>query len=112
MKRIRIKTNSGTFEGLLLESALEKMKGMMFLKTSLPMVFPLRHGRLRNLFHTFFVRFPLDFYFLDRKLEVVDIHRNVKPFRIVLPRKPVSYCLEARAGVLDLKIGEKIEFKV
>lgn len=47
--------------------------------------------------HTFFMRFPIDAVFLDRKHVVVDIARDVRPWRTV-GRRRAHAVLELPAG--------------
>lgn len=47
--------------------------------------------------HTFFMRFPIDVVFLDRKLRVRSIAPDVAPFRVVLRFGP-GHVLELAAG--------------
>jgi len=47
--------------------------------------------------HTFFMQFALDLIYLDRKLRVKKVRRNVSPWR-------VSACLRAHS-VLELPVG-------
>ena len=92
----------------VLEKKEEQMKGMMFKEYSDPMLFVLSCGRIRNMFHTWFMKFDLDFYFLNEKMEVVDIQKDVKPWRFVIPRKKCCYCLEAKAGEIKFEIGQRV----
>lgn len=34
--------------------------------------------------HTFFMKFRLDVIFVDRKLKVTSVHRNVRPWRLIM----------------------------
>lgn len=53
--------------GLIGTKSLEKGEGMLILRC--------------NAIHTFFMSFPIDAVFLDRKDNVVKIVRNIKPWR-------------------------------
>ena len=53
--------------GLIGRRGLEPGKGMLILKC--------------NCIHTFFMRFPIDATFLDRKGNVVKVVRNIRPWR-------------------------------
>ena len=33
--------------------------------------------------HTFFMKFPIDVFFVDKKLKVVSVHKNVPPGRLI-----------------------------
>jgi uncharacterized membrane protein (UPF0127 family) len=58
--------------------------------------------------HTCCVRFPLDAAFLDRQGRVVEFRRNVRPWRVAVPRAPAYAVLEAESGWLTLEVGESV----
>lgn len=64
--------------------------------------------------HTFFVRFPLDLVFLDKKNEVIEVIKSLKPFRISPIVWKASSCLEMPTGSIErfsLQKGDKLNFK-
>lgn len=62
--------------------------------------------------HTFFMRFSIDVLFLDSKLSIVTIRRNVKPWRMSLPLTTrVTSVIEFPGGTLNafhLNPGDQI----
>lgn len=58
--------------------------------------------------HTCFVRGALDLAMLDAEGNVVDVRREVPPWRIVVPRQPTWAVLEARGGTLILQPGDAL----
>ena len=61
--------------------------------------------------HTFFMRFAIDIFFVDYKHKIIDIAINIKPWKpCVVPKKPCRYIVEARAGKLKAKVGQKLEW--
>ena len=61
--------------------------------------------------HTFFMRFPIDVVFLDRRGSVVDVVRTLKPWRTATRLRARSV-LELPAGDADrlaVRIGERLE---
>lgn len=60
--------------------------------------------------HTFFMRFPIDVYWLDSNKKVVAVKKNVKPYSLAKPQKPAKYIFEAPAGKLRLKTGKRLVF--
>jgi len=44
--------------------------------------------------HTFFCLKNLDIFLLDEKLNIVEFYKNVKPFRIIFPKKEFRYIVE------------------
>ena len=49
--------------------------------------------------HTFRMRFAIDVAYLDRKLEVIEVH-TLRPGRMPLPRLRARHVLEAEAGAM------------
>ena len=56
-----------------------------------------------NNIHTHFMRFSIDCIFLDRKMRIVKIAKDVRPFRFVGPYWKSNSVIEAPAGFADLK---------
>ncbi len=79
------------------DTAWSKFSGLMLRSNPEPVLFvfkkPARHS-----FHTWFMRFPIDFVFFDEKMNVLELHENVKPWRFVKPEQPCRYVLELAAG--------------
>jgi uncharacterized membrane protein (UPF0127 family) len=62
--------------------------------------------------HTFFMRFPIDVAFLDKKGKVLAIYENMPPWRHSWIHPFAAGVLEASAGLFreaDLKKGEVLE---
>lgn len=64
-----------------------------------------------NSIHTFFMKYAIDVIFLNKKLEVVAIYNNLKPWRLTKIVFKASQVLEMEAGRLnrEIKIGDKLE---
>ena len=64
--------------------------------------------------HTWFMRFPIDVIFIDRKGTVTTCYQNVKPYKIKFGGIKAYYAIELRAGVLlksGTKPGDQLVFK-
>lgn len=62
-----------------------RLRGVQFLRE-----FPATDGLLLvpcSSVHTFCVRFSLQVLFVDRDSQVIDVHENVPPWRVVTPRE-------------------------
>lgn len=59
--------------------------------------------------HTFFMRFEIDVYFLDKN-RIVNDKVSLKPWRFYRPKKQAKYILETKKDRLNLKIGDKLDF--
>lgn len=63
-----------------------------------------------NSIHTFFMRIPIDIIILNKDKEIIYIKKNLKPWRILLPKKRGYYALEYPASSTKYNLNEKIEF--
>ncbi|OGM01325.1 hypothetical protein A3K72_03050 [Candidatus Woesearchaeota archaeon RBG_13_36_6] len=96
-------------------SQMAKAMGLMFSK-------PLKDEGLIFIFkkprqvalHMFFVFFPIDIIFLDKRRRVIELKEYVKPFTpLIKSRKPASYVVELPKGTIKktkTKIGDLIQF--
>ncbi|WP_428911917.1 DUF192 domain-containing protein [Niallia sp. Krafla_26] len=67
-----------------------------------------------NSIHMFFMFFPIDVVFLNEQYEIVSLHKNVKPWRVILPIKNAKSALELPLGTItnySLQIGDTINIK-
>lgn len=44
--------------------------------------------------HTFFMKIPIDVYFLDKDKKIISRHKNVLPWRVVLCPKGTKFTIE------------------
>ena len=58
--------------------------------------------------HTFCVRFAIDLVMLDRQGMIVEIRRNVRPWRIVLPKQKTYAILELPASTATVTVGTRL----
>ena len=88
-----------------------KTKGLMFSEKK-TLVFVFKREHIISL-HMFFVFFPIDVIFLDKKKIVVDIKENFRPFTFYKSRKNAFYVIELNYGIIKktkTQIGDKIKF--
>jgi hypothetical protein len=57
--------------------------------------------------HTFFCLKPLDIYLFNSKLELIDFRKKLKPFKIIIPKRPFRFIIEG----LDIN-EDKINFSL
>lgn len=82
-----------------------RFKGFMFTKNiNYGLCFP-----RCNSIHTIFMFKPIDVIMTDKDYKVLYIFKNVKPYRIILPKKNVYYTFEFPTNKLDFRINEKIK---
>ncbi len=64
-----------------------------------------------NWIHTFFMSMPIDVIYLDKKLLVKKIQRNLKPWRLPLPVFGAKHVVETGLDALgdqDIQIGDQL----
>lgn len=84
---------------------LQKLKGLMFQK-KVNYILKLK----TNGIHTFFMKIPIDVILTDKNNKILYIYRNLKPNRIILPKKNVKYTYETPINYLkNIKINEKLK---
>ena len=94
---------------LLANSFLKRFKGLMFNKKmkgyDAIMLKPC------NSIHTFFMNYAIDAIFLDKKLKIIKIKRNLKPWRITPVYFYSASVIELEGGCLDknVKKGDELE---
>jgi uncharacterized membrane protein (UPF0127 family) len=95
---------------IVADQVLKRMKGLLG-KSELPIGEALWIKPCMSI-HTFFMRFPIDVIFLNKRNQVVALIKNILPNRLTgLYPKAVSI-LELPAGTIeatDTEVGDKIE---
>lgn len=61
--------------------------------------------------HTFFMRIPIDVIMADKDYNILYIFKNLKPNKIILPKKNVYYTFELPINKFDFSINEKLKVK-
>ena len=64
-----------------------------------------------NSIHTFFMFNNIDVYICDKDYNILYIYKNLKPFKIILPKKNVKYIFETKVDLLNFSIGNNIKMK-
>ena len=84
-------------------SLLSQIRGMMFRKKVIPLVFIFSRERRVNL-HSFFCK-EMDLVFLNNKFRVIEMKKNWKPFSFYTSKKKAKILLELPVGsILTRKI--------
>ncbi len=90
--------------GLRFSKPLKKGTGLLM---TIPM-----ESRYWAMIDMFFVFFPIDVVWMDSKKRIVDIRRNVKPWRLAMPKIKAMHVLEMSSGTTaNLKVGDRLEFR-
>ncbi len=95
------------------DSFFSRFRGLMLSKPrDLVLVSP-REDIKSSAIHMLFMRFPIDAVWVDSKMIVVDIKKNIKPnsLGIFRPGKPAKFVVELGVGKLGTtEVGDIIEF--
>lgn len=68
---------------------IDRFKGLMFKKEITPLCFP-----RCNSIHTFFMLKPIDVIMTDKNKKILYIYKNLKPWKVILPKKNAYYTYE------------------
>ena len=79
----------------------QKLKGLMFQKD-----FDYILKFKANGIHTFFMKKNIDVILTDKNNKILYIYKNLKPNKIIMPKKGVTYTYETPVNSLKLKIGD------
>ena len=64
-----------------------------------------------NSIHTFFMKVPIDVIMTDKDYNILYIFNNLKPNKIILPKKDVYYTFELPTNKIYFNIKEKLQVK-
>ena len=81
----------------------QKLKGLMFQK-EFNYILKLK----TNGIHTFFMKTNIDVILTDKNNKILYIYKNLKPNKIILPKKHVKYTYEMPVNFVHKKIGDSI----
>ena len=96
--KIQIKTCNNIFNRFL---------GLMFKKNiDYGLCFP-----KCNSIHTFFMKVSIDVIMTDKNYKILYIFNNLKPNKIILPKKNVYYTFELPINKFNFEINEKLKVK-
>jgi len=62
-----------------------------------------------NSIHTFFMFKPIDVIMTDKEYNILYTYKNLKPNKIILPKKNVYYTFELPVNKFDFKTNEKVK---
>lgn len=83
------------------DTFLKKLKGLMFIK-EFDYVLKIKCNGV----HTFFMKTNIDIILTDKNSKVLHIYRNVKPGKIIFPKKNVTFTYEMPHNYIKkIKIG-------
>ena len=84
----------------------DRLIGNIFKKNIIDMCFP-----RCNSIHTFFMFKPIDVYMTDKNNKILFVFKNLKPYRIILPKKNVYYTYETCVNKYNFKTNDYFKEK-
>lgn len=96
----------------LAKTTLERMKGLLG-RTSLPEGEGLVISPCTSI-HTFWMRFAIDAVFYDRKMRVVSVYKELKPFRVSSWHPFAAGVIEVPSGAAckaGIEAGDQLSFE-
>ena len=105
---MRIKVTNNFYDIKYCTKLKDRFMGMMFLikKIDYGYCFP-----KCNSIHTFFMFQNIDIYMTDINGKIIYIYKNIKPFRIILPKKHIYYTYEFVNKNTNFKKNDIIELE-
>ena len=64
-----------------------------------------------NSIHTFFMKTNIDVILCNKNNEILYYYPNIKPNKIILPKKNVSKVFELPPYYFDIKLNDRLEIK-
>lgn len=64
-----------------------------------------------NCIHTFFMRKPIDVIMTDKNYNILYIFNNLKPYKIILPKRNVYYTFELPINKFKFNKNENLKVK-
>lgn len=87
------------------DSFFLKLKGLMFKKR---VERPLMFLNCKQI-HTFFMKIPIDVYYFDRSMTIIDIDENLSPNKVGKYKKETYGLIETESSVKVFELGDKIK---
>lgn len=89
------------------DTFIKKLKGLMFIKN-----FDYILKFKTNGIHTFFMKTNIDVILTDKNNKILYIFKNIKPNKIILPKRKVKYTYEMPVNYIkNIKIGDYLNLK-
>ena len=102
---IMIEYNNQKYKVKICTNLFNRFTGLMFKKEIKGILcFP-----KCNSIHTFFMFKSIDVIMTDKSGKILYIFKNIKPWRIILPKKNVYYTFELKPNYINFKLNEKIK---
>ena len=89
-------------------SFYQRLKGFMFTKQANNALMFLHC----NSIHTFFMKMNIDVLMCDKNDNILFIYNNLKPNKIIFPKKNVYKVIEIPTGIYNINSNTKIKIKI
>lgn len=103
---MKVIINNKKYEVKNCKNIFAKFKGMMFLKKKTDKCY--RFERCNSI-HTFFCFQNLDIIMCDKSNNILFKFKNVKPNKVILPKKKVYYTYEFSSNIINIDEIKKIK---
>lgn len=107
------KGNKIVTKAVVCTTLLQKARGLMFRKQT-SLIFIEKEEKYIPL-HMFFVFYPIDVIYLNKKKEVVELKERFYPFTLYNPKKKAQYVLEVQQNTIknaNIEEGDILHFSL
>ena len=88
------------------DTFIKKLKGLMFIK-NFDYILKIKCNGI----HTFFMKTNIDVILTDKNKKVLYIYRNLKPNKVILPKKNVAFTYEMPVNFIkNIKINDLFNY--
>ena len=99
--------NNQEIELINCKTFFQRLMGFMFKKSA---NYALLFNKCNSI-HTFFMKMNIDVIMCDKNNNILYIYNNIKPNKIILPKKKVSKTIEIPTNIFKFKLNTKIKIK-
>lgn len=100
---MKIKIDNKEINLIICNNFSKRLIGNMFTKNTKNLIF-----NKCNSIHTFFMRKKIDVLMFDKNKKLLKTYKNLKPWKIILPKKNVYYVVELPEGTIKNNDGIKL----
>lgn len=104
MKKLKVNTNF--IDIVNMDTFLKKLNGLMWKKSPINKAYLFKKT---NGIHTFFMFQNIDVILTDKNYKILYIKENMKPFRVLFPKKNIYYTIELPLNISKcFNVGETL----
>ena len=103
-----IEKNGKKIDIILMNSFTKKLVGLMFKKAPIKEAYLFKNT---NGIHTFFMRQNINVLLLSKDYKILKVIKNLKPWKVIMPKKNVKYTIELPVNITTFIEGETLTIK-